>query len=88
MHPRGLAEHAPRPLAAPTLQRHGETDYNRSKIIQGHLDTPLNAEGEAQAGVVARYLAQTTSFDAMYSSDLQRARVVSVGARLHYKSAR
>lgn len=27
-----------------SLIRHGETDYNAQKIVQGHLDVPLNAE--------------------------------------------
>ncbi|ORY72239.1 histidine phosphatase superfamily [Leucosporidium creatinivorum] len=57
-----------------TIVRHGETDHNRAKIIQGHLDTPLNPEGEAQAVVVARFLGQTVKFEETWSSDLQRAR--------------
>ncbi len=29
--------------------RHGETDWNRQRIIQGQTDTELNATGLAQA---------------------------------------
>jgi probable phosphoglycerate mutase len=35
---------------------------------------PLNARGQAQAAAVARRLALEAPFDALYSSDLQRAR--------------
>jgi probable phosphoglycerate mutase len=52
--------------------RHGETEENRQKIIQGHLDTQLNSEGEKQADLVAKAL-KDVPFDACYSSDLQRA---------------
>jgi broad specificity phosphatase PhoE len=29
--------------------RHGETDYNKQRRLQGHLDIPLNATGISQA---------------------------------------
>ncbi|KAM0792287.1 hypothetical protein ACM66B_004977 [Microbotryomycetes sp. NB124-2] len=56
-----------------TIVRHGETDHNVAKIIQGHLDTPLNKQGEAQAAVLARLLS-TVHFDELWTSDLKRAR--------------
>lgn len=37
--------------------RHGETDWNRTGIIQGWTDTPLNKRGHAQAVDVADALA-------------------------------
>ena len=52
--------------------RHGETDENRQGLIQGHLDTDLNAIGLEQSEVVAKEL-QSVPFDAGFSSDLKRA---------------
>ena len=57
--------------------RHGETDWNRIKRIQGHIDIPLATTGFAQAQRLARRLADEAQrgarLDAIYSSDLQRA---------------
>jgi hypothetical protein len=54
------------------LIRHGETDWNGEKRIQGHIDIDLNAAGEAQARELRRGLSEH-SFAAAYSSDLLRA---------------
>lgn len=54
------------------LIRHGETAWNAVRRLQGHIDIPLNAEGERQAAALARALA-ADKLDAIVSSDLQRA---------------
>jgi broad specificity phosphatase PhoE len=55
------------------LARHGESDWNRTRRWQGHADRPLTALGRRQARELAERLANT-ELDAVYSSDLQRAR--------------
>ena len=52
--------------------RHGETDANVQKRMQGWLDVPLNANGVAQACSLAQKLADI-KFDCVYSSPLSRA---------------
>lgn len=54
------------------LVRHGETDWNAERRIQGQNNTPLNEVGIAQAAAAARALS-ATRFPAIYSSDLLRA---------------
>ncbi|HWQ40328.1 MAG TPA: histidine phosphatase family protein [Burkholderiales bacterium] len=54
------------------LVRHGETAWNAEQRIQGHLDSPLNDEGLAQALLLGERLGQER-FDHFYSSDLGRA---------------
>lgn len=57
--------------------RHGETDWNRVKRIQGHIDIPLSETGVGQAVRLARRLHREArdgaAFDALVSSDLTRA---------------
>ena len=67
-----------RPLAYPAmttilLARHGETDWNAERRLQGHADTPLNDYGRAQARALARGSSPASEIDAVYASDLRRA---------------
>ena len=55
------------------LIRHGETAWNAERRLQGHLDIPLNTEGERQAALLAAALAPE-GIDTILSSDLARAR--------------
>lgn len=55
------------------LVRHGETEWNALKKIQGHADIPLNAKGQQQARQAAKRF-KNIKFAAIYSSDLLRAK--------------
>jgi len=55
------------------IVRHGETEWNAGRRIQGQIDIPLSGAGVAQARAAANYLCDE-DFAAIYSSDLARAR--------------
>jgi probable phosphoglycerate mutase len=55
------------------LLRHGLTDWNAERRLQGQLDLPLNAVGLRQADQLGQALAGE-DIAAIYSSDLLRAR--------------
>ena len=73
------------------LVRHGETDWNAERRVQGKTDRPLNEAGRDQARTLADQLAGVP-LAAVYSSDLVRAldtaRVVADARKLHVTALR
>jgi broad specificity phosphatase PhoE len=74
--------------------RHGETDWNKARRLQGLTDVPLNARGEAQAEL-ARGIAAGLGLKSIAVSSLSRARRTAeivnrdLGLRVtHYDSLR
>ena len=66
--------HIPNPIQTRIcFIRHGETNWNVEKRIQGHTDIELNETGRSQALAMA-FNAAHHRFHAIYSSDLARAR--------------
>ena len=64
--------------------RHGETDWNSERRIQGQIDIPLNEVGHEQAFTMAFNIARNLNhFNAIYSSDLTRA-LTTAGALSQY----
>ena len=55
------------------LIRHGETEWNEKRLIQGHSDIPLNKNGKLQSKQLGEKL-KDIYFEAVFSSDLIRAR--------------
>jgi len=62
------------------LIRHGETDGNVETRREGRFDSPLNANGHAQADLVARYVSRKFDIGKVWSSPLQRC--MSTAAKL------
>lgn len=64
------------------LVRHGATDWNIDKRAQGTADIPLNEAGRQQSLHTATEL-EHLDIDAVYSSDLERARdsALAIAAR-------
>ncbi|MCU1405590.1 MAG: histidine phosphatase family protein [Glaciihabitans sp.] len=54
------------------LVRHGETDWNKARRIQGSTDIPLNDTGRAQAATTGQLLARR-DWDVIVASPLSRA---------------
>ena len=55
------------------LARHGETDWNAARRLQGRTDTALNSTGRQQAAKLAEHL-KGVRLDAIYCSTLSRSR--------------
>ena len=67
------------PTSQPTricVVRHGETEWNAARRIQGQIDIALNDAGLRQAEAAGRWL-RAAGIVALYSSDLQRAWVTA-----------
>lgn len=54
------------------IVRHGQTDWNISKKLQGHTPIPINQNGRKEADNVRKKI-ETLNFDKIISSDLLRA---------------
>lgn len=64
------------------LARHGETDWNVRKWVQGGNDIPLNEKGLRQAERLGKLLAGK-SIQGVYTSTLSRARMTAEIAAKH-----
>lgn len=57
------------------LARHGQTDHNASDTVQGHMEVELNETGRDQSVELgSRIDTLVEEIDAVYSSDLKRAK--------------
>ena len=55
------------------ILRHGETDWNAARRLQGRTDVPLNENGRAQADAAGEHL-RTGNWQAIITSPLSRAK--------------
>lgn len=55
-----------------TVYRHGQTNWNKKGLMQGHSDIPLNLVGLAQAFELGKKL-ENEKIDLILASDLSRA---------------
>lgn len=70
------------------IVRHGQTDRNKAKVIQGRGDFELNQEGRNQAKETARYFLRNNEyFDIICASPLKRAKETAsiIKCELGYK---
>lgn len=56
-----------------TIVRHGETEWNKRMLLQGHKDSPLTKSGVEQAEQLAETI-HNREFDILLTSDLGRTR--------------
>jgi probable phosphoglycerate mutase len=71
------------------LVRHGETPANIDGVWHGSIDSALTERGQQQAMRVAKHVGETyTDATAIYTSDLQRARLTAdaIGTALGHES--
>lgn len=58
------------------MVRHGETEANVGRVLQGHLDNPLSERGYEQVTHLGKRLLQE-KVEIIYSSDLRRAQATA-----------
>ncbi|KAI9275929.1 histidine phosphatase superfamily [Phascolomyces articulosus] len=66
-----------------TLVRHGNTDANNERWLQGQMDTLLNQRGLEQATLVGKRLS-SEKLDRVYCSDLTRCKQTAQGIMDHH----
>ncbi|MFK7805102.1 MAG: histidine phosphatase family protein [Anaerolineae bacterium] len=66
------------------LVRHGQTEWNRIRRIQGQLDSKLDKTGQEQARLVAKRLENEDEIAAIYASDLSRAFDTAEAIAVHH----
>jgi broad specificity phosphatase PhoE len=66
------------------LLRHGQTDFNLERRIQGRLDSPLTSEGRAQAAAMGRKLGELLAGSEGGATDFE---IVSSPQERSYQSA-
>lgn len=59
------------------LMRHGESEYNAKKMVQGHIDTNLTQKGLLQAKYAGEFL-KNSNIKKIISSDLKRAHQTAI----------
>jgi len=65
--------------------RHGQTDWNLQRRLQGHTDIPLNETGLEQARRIGLRLS-AEKIDAIYTSDLIRAEKTAEAINGHHNA--
>ena len=65
--------------------RHGESESNERGLFTGQADVSLSGLGEKQATALKNFILKEYTVDAVYSSDLKRARdtVLPIAKALH-----
>ena len=73
------------------IVRHGQAKANVEEMVAGHFDSPLTAKGEKEAKLRAEDL-KRIHFDAVFSSDLMRAKrtaeIITLGRQLAVNTTR
>ena len=65
------------------LIRHGQSTANLGSFFAGHMDCPLTELGMKQAELAADYISRAYQPDAIYTSDLKRAKSVAEAVAVH-----
>lgn len=79
-----IANSAQKPFCTFYIVRHGQTEWNTKKLLQGKTDSPLTEEGLSQAKEAAELFKQY-QFATILSSDLLRAKRTAEIIALEHK---